>query len=341
MKTKSIILLVLLVCHSIARAEDDAETYQALYPAVVCIESYVGKQPPRLGSGFLVAPRVLATASHQVKGVNRIMLQFSDGTQEETSVTPLAQQGEITLLKLEERDHAYLAVEGGPLRQGEKVLTIGCPRGREPSISFGEVKQLRRLGEQGGTLIETELEIQQGNSGGALINEVGEVVGVIDGFHKDSNRISFSVPATELLALMQDNGMNPESLSSPLALPAKDLYAQGISHFGQDRFEQARDRFERVLRQYPEHDKANVNLGMALYKLGRHSEARDTLIKAVTVNPNYALAFLNLGIVYREGLNDLASSQRALQRYLQLDLSGAEADGVWQLIQKAGAGAVQ
>ena len=58
-------------------------------------------------------------------------------------------------------------------KDGEKVYTIGSPLGLENTFSSGEISQLRE-----DNLIQINAPIDHGSSGGALINEYGEVIGI-------------------------------------------------------------------------------------------------------------------------------------------------------------------
>ena len=64
---------------------------------------------------------------------------------------------------------------------GNKIFAIGSPRGFTNTLSTGEISQLR-----GDNFIQINAPIDHGSSGGALINEYGEVIGITSGGRDDS-----------------------------------------------------------------------------------------------------------------------------------------------------------
>jgi serine protease Do len=72
---------------------------------------------------------------------------------------------------------------------GEKVYTIGSPLGLENTFSSGEISQLRE-----DNLIQINAPIDHGSSGGALINEYGEVIGITTaGIESSGANLNFAV----------------------------------------------------------------------------------------------------------------------------------------------------
>ncbi len=83
----------------------------------------------------------------------------------------------------------YLPMVTRDIKVGDKVYAIGSPRGLENTFSSGEISQLRS-----GGIIQISVPIDHGSSGGALINEYGEVIGITSAGLDDSGaNLNFAV----------------------------------------------------------------------------------------------------------------------------------------------------
>jgi serine protease Do len=83
----------------------------------------------------------------------------------------------------------YLPIASRTPLVGEKIYTIGSPKGLENTFSSGEISQYR-----GEDLFQISAPIDHGSSGGALINQYGEVVGITSGGYDDSDaNLNFAV----------------------------------------------------------------------------------------------------------------------------------------------------
>ncbi|MBR0059736.1 MAG: trypsin-like peptidase domain-containing protein [Methanobrevibacter sp.] len=70
---------------------------------------------------------------------------------------------------------------------GEKVFAIGSPRGLENTFSSGEISQWRS-----NEVIQTNVQIDHGSSGGPLINQYGQVVGITSGTFYDGSQANLN-----------------------------------------------------------------------------------------------------------------------------------------------------
>ncbi len=179
--------------------------YQSVDKATVCIESKVNESTSLLGTGFFIAPSLLVTAAHQVATARAVAIHLKTGTATKlVPASPIAIDlpHDLALLRVPLTNHPILAIGNSksvPL--GEEVFTIGCPLGLEHSLTRGVVSNSRRELE-GKTFIQTDLTINKGNSGGALVNKSGQVLGVIHGRLRESAQINFAIPSEFLTQLL-------------------------------------------------------------------------------------------------------------------------------------------
>lgn len=133
------------------------------------------------GSGFFIDNRGLAVSNYHVFkgtgiGMERIKLLGSDKTYNVTDVIAKSEDEDFILFRIGCSITNYLPIASSKPRIGDRVYAIGSPRGLENTFSSGEVSQWRD-----NNLMQINALIDHGSSGGALINEYGEVVGITSG----------------------------------------------------------------------------------------------------------------------------------------------------------------
>ncbi|KUL21754.1 MULTISPECIES: S1C family serine protease [Actinoplanes] len=167
-----------------------SEVYQTLIPSVVLIQTtgHDAKKALEAGTGTGVianADGTVMTANHVVDGAETIKLTYADGTSsaaEVASTNPEQDIATLTPAKLPET--LVPAVLGGGVEVGDTVVAIGNPLGLVDSTTSGVVSGLdRKLNrdEQADIagLIQFDAAVNPGNSGGPLINDQGQVVGIV------------------------------------------------------------------------------------------------------------------------------------------------------------------
>ena len=93
----------------------------------------------------------------------------------------------------------YIPIAKRNPKVGERIFTIGSPKGLENTFSSGEISQLRSEG-----LIQISAPIDHGSSGGVLLNEYGEAIGVTTSGYDDSGaNLNFAVDIKYVNQLLQ------------------------------------------------------------------------------------------------------------------------------------------
>ena len=141
----------------------------------------VGDEAGYQGSGFFINNNGLAVSNYHVfkdtyKELAEIKLQGSNVTYNVTDVFAFDEADDFIIFKVDRSNTSYLPIAKTKPKVGERVYAIGSPRELENTISSGEVSQWR-----GANLMQITALIDHGSSGGALINEFGEVVGITSG----------------------------------------------------------------------------------------------------------------------------------------------------------------
>jgi serine protease Do len=164
---------------------------------------------PSVGSGVIVSDDgVIVTNAHVVNMANRIFVNLKDGTQHEAIVLGVSQQDDLALLKIKKAAGLRTIPMAKDVVLGETVVAIGNPLGLHNSVSTGVISGIGRAfvteANQAFTgLLQTDASVNPGNSGGALLNLDGELVGINLAVVEDAQNISFAIPASKVAKMLE------------------------------------------------------------------------------------------------------------------------------------------
>jgi serine protease Do len=158
--------------------------------------------PRGVGSGFLIsADGYLLTNHHVVEGADEITVTLQDKREFKGKLIGSDPKSDVAVVKIDGTDLPTLKI-GDPakLRVGEWVIAIGSPFNLENTVTAGIVSAKSRDTGELLPFIQTDAAVNPGNSGGPLINERGEVVGINSQIFTTSGSyagISFAIPIDE------------------------------------------------------------------------------------------------------------------------------------------------
>lgn len=138
-----------------------------------------------LGSGVIIdaAKGYVVTNNHVVHNANTIKVQMSDGRKFDAKVVGKDPRSDIALIQIQDPKNltAIKLADSDALRVGDYTVAIGNPFGLGETVTSGIVSALGRSGlnaENYENFIQTDAAINRGNSGGALVNLNGELIGI-------------------------------------------------------------------------------------------------------------------------------------------------------------------
>ena len=155
-----------------------------------------------LGSGVIISSNgYVLTNNHVIDEADRIRVLLADGRERLATVIGSDAPTDLAVLKID-LDNLTPAIFANPktIRIGDVVLAIGNPFGIGQTVTQGIVSATGRHGLQINTYekyIQTDAAINTGNSGGALVNAYGELIGINSGLYSKtggSNGIGFAIP---------------------------------------------------------------------------------------------------------------------------------------------------
>jgi S1-C subfamily serine protease len=164
-----------------------ADVYEAVRPSVVRVNSS-SDQSQGTGSGVVLDEEGhILTNNHVISGSSTVEVVFADGTTAAAEVVGTDPANDLAVLDITDPDVDVDPAELGDsdaLRVGDTVLALGTPFRLEGTLTQGIVSALDRTYATGNStrpirnMIQTDAAVNPGNSGGPLLNCLGEVIGI-------------------------------------------------------------------------------------------------------------------------------------------------------------------
>jgi S1-C subfamily serine protease len=175
--------------------------YKSALPSIMTLTVTKADGKEFQGPAFMLTDSgIAATAWHLVDGANSASVRFSDG--EEFEVSGLIDKDEkrdLALIRVKSFGRPELKTSKSSPEVGSRAFVIGAPRGLEFTISEGLVSQIQQI--EGMKQYQFSSPASPGNSGGPLLNESGEVIGVVSWQLTNGQNLNFAIPSSYLLGL--------------------------------------------------------------------------------------------------------------------------------------------
>lgn len=200
-----------------------SEIYERCMPAVFKLYSYDTRgNVLSMGSGVLLSANGDAvTCGHVANGVQRLVAEMMDGTKREVTIYDIDTTADISHIRVVGSGLPYLETSN-EVQTGDTVYALGYPGGGSAKVTFGVVTN-PRSDEYLTTLIESTASVISGNSGGALVDAQGRLVGVTVS-SRDSGTPSYSVPISVLETLEGSVAVSPAVYTSTHRPDASNCY---------------------------------------------------------------------------------------------------------------------
>jgi len=182
---------------------------ERLSPSIVSILVSTG-QGGGQGSGVVWdgSQGLIVTNNHVVEGAVEVIVQLASGDRVPASVLATDRATDLAVVRVDRTDLESATFADQLPRVGELAVAMGNPLGFENSVTAGIVSGLHRTLEAGSAyvdLIQTDAPISPGNSGGALVNAKGEVIGLNSAGippTASANSIGFAIPSTTVTSIV-------------------------------------------------------------------------------------------------------------------------------------------
>jgi Tfp pilus assembly protein PilF len=333
LKSISILGVAVLACTLIFAAQskaDTAEIARQAMPATVVIEIRNAQgEPVSFGSGFVVDPSGLIVSSlHVFENAVAATVRLHDGREfTDPKIVGFDSQHDLIVLRVRSKDLPVLALERtGSAQVGQKILTIGNPEGLAGSVSDGIVSSIRE--DDGGKLYQLTAPVSPGSSGGPVLNEKAEVIGVVAFTIRSGQNLNFARPIqyvfpllkqTDSLSLAQFTGQllklsgSRQGGRDPTAGTADENYRRGLDLYAQHNLPEAVAAFKKAIEQDPDYSEAYFQVGAILAsETQTQDQATHFLEEGLKLAPEDSVAHSLLAVLYRQGrrYNDSISESR-------------------------------
>lgn len=163
------------------------------------------------GSGVIIsADGYIVTNNHVVEGADKLIVTLDDNSEYDARIVGSDPNTDLALIKIEGSSLPAITIANSEnVKVGEWVLAIGNPYGLTNTVTAGIISaKARSLGANGiESFIQTDAAINAGNSGGALVNTAGELVGINAMLYSQTGSYSgygFAIPTTIMGKVVDD-----------------------------------------------------------------------------------------------------------------------------------------
>lgn len=163
-----------------------------------------------LGSGFAIGENCVVTNAHVLNDTNNIELTTYSGEKYSAFLVGIDQDKDIAVLGVEDASFTPLkVVDYKTLEIGDDVYTIGAPKSMAYTLTKGVISAKDRpVG--GYTYIQTDAAINEGNSGGPLVDADGNAIGINTLKMSDSEGIGLAIPMTNVCEFVKSLGVKTD-----------------------------------------------------------------------------------------------------------------------------------
>jgi serine protease Do len=206
---------------SLVKASEKALTLQEIYdkclPSIVSITAYASDDSgTSWGTGVVMSEDgLIITNTHVIESCDSVTVTLSDGTEyKDAQLIGADSQSDITILKIDAKGLTPAEFgDSSQLQVGDSVAAIGNPLGKSftGTMTNGIVSAINRGVTYNGhvmTLIQTNAAINEGNSGGPLVDMYGHVIGITNmkmmSSYSSIEGIGFAIPTSGILTVADD-----------------------------------------------------------------------------------------------------------------------------------------
>lgn len=206
---RALLFAITISLSNVSFGQDATVIYKNTVNSTVTIETDNG-----LGSGFFVAPNIIATNYHVIEGATQASCYINNSTTKYKIDGYLAadKSVDLILLKVSSLNKPALVFTSETVSPGQKVYVIGSPKGLPATISDGIVSGMRDF--EGYKLIQMTAPISPGSSGGPVLNSKGQLIGISVSQLTEGQNLNFAIPKSYLEVLLQFKKETPIAIST-------------------------------------------------------------------------------------------------------------------------------
>jgi tetratricopeptide (TPR) repeat protein len=287
----NICLFVLIFVYSpniYAQTLTAEQIYKKVTNAVVVIHAYdYSNELVKQGSGVVLNDKgYVVTNYHVLAGCDRLEILHNKEIIPYVDIIGIDVEKDILILKIEAKKFPAIKIGNSKkLNIGQRIYAIGSPLGYENTISEGIISGLRSYEESEKNFIQITASISAGSSGGAIVNDKGELIGISTLTAKEGQNLNFAIPIDAVL------GVRISSYSKNDAYKDFELFDKGLDAGRKGNHYEAIKYFSLYIDKFPNDAVAYYNRGITRAKLEDYPGAIQDYNKAIEINLNDADAY--------------------------------------------------
>jgi len=226
----------LVASSSVAAYQLIPDLVEKVAPSIVSVITDTGQ-----GSGVVydAAKGIVVTNNHVVQGASQVELVLANGDRAPAQVRATDPATDLAVLQTDAKGLTAVPFAEQLPRVGELAIAVGNPLGFENTVTAGIVSALHRSLDETTyvDLIQTDAPISPGNSGGALINEQGQVIGINSAgipATENANSLGFAIPSPTVLRVVEQLLQTGTAQQPLLGIRAGELTADERAELGVD-----------------------------------------------------------------------------------------------------------
>ncbi len=285
------------------------------------------------GSGFFVTENLIATNYHVIEGAATGTARLVQNTRNTPKLNPELNKAHINFINKyetytiegstatdETNDLVLLEVStrikdpdllkiyrqlfpiqplsignSAEVKTGTLVYVVGNPKGLEGTFSSGIISsRRRRLTEE---RLQMTAPVSPGSSGGPVLNNKGEVIGIAFMTIEGGQNLNFAIPSNYLKTLLLQSGTVKPLSENEQSISAETYFLRGEAMREMELYEEAIAAYDQAIRLKPDYVEAYNERGVAKIMLGQYFAAIADFDQAIQLKPDYADAYTHRGTV--------------------------------------------
>lgn len=187
-------------------------TYAMEFNAETAYQSvFVIHSGSSLGSGFAVGKNCIVTNAHVLSSTHNIYVRSYSGEEYQATILGIDESNDIAVLGIVDANFSYLPIADiSTMNIGDTIYAIGAPKNMAYTLTKGIISTKdRTIGRN--TYIQIDAAINEGNSGGPLLNDNGQVLGMNTLKISDSEGIGLAIPSAVICNYLKELGIELDS----------------------------------------------------------------------------------------------------------------------------------
>lgn len=179
-----------------------------------------------IGSGFAVGKNCVVTNAHVISDPRSVCVRSYSGEEYPAIIVAMDSAKDMAVLAVDGADFPYLSfADPASIRIGEDIYAIGAPKSMAYTLTKGVISAKERvIGSR--TYIQIDAAVNAGNSGGPLLNDDGQVLGMTTLKLSDSEGIGLAIPAGVILSFLSAQGLEPDDSGNVSVIPPPETPQQ-------------------------------------------------------------------------------------------------------------------